>query len=179
MPEEMNHPPNDLEAALAQLRPAVTQLDPASIRLAAEQRLARRQLRRWQAVAAGLAMALGVSLLLRSQPQQVERFVYVPGQIEEPEPQAPTVAYPTPAPPAPSLPPAPRHAMPAPPMRPLSPDSNYLVLRQQVLEHGLDALPPSPCGGSTSPPVSLLALRQQMRLDDFSSADIRLFPWDR
>lgn len=183
MPEELNQPDRQLEAALAQLRPAPTQLDPAAIRLAAQQRLARRQLRRWQAIAAVLALALGAALVLRPRPREVERLVYVPmptmptpAYIEQPKPQPPAVVDYTPMPPAPPL----THlaAAAAPPL-PISPDANYLVVRQRVLEHGLDALPPSPGGGSTSPPMSLLALRQQMRLNDYSSADIRLFPWDR
>src|SRR5690606_30548691 len=98
MPEELNQPDRQLEAALAQLRHAPTQLDPAAIRLAAQQRLARRQLRRWQAIAAVLALALGAALVLRPRPREVERLVYVPmptmptpAYIEQPKPQPPAV----------------------------------------------------------------------------------------
>jgi hypothetical protein len=131
-------------ASLASLRPARLAGDFAPLALASLERSHRRQLRTWQAAAATLTIALGISLAtsaarsLDAPPVSPASLVASERPVDPPTPPAPRPVRPAP--------PAPGDAT-APSQRPLSPRwaaSDFLALRNAVLEGGLDALPQTP-----------------------------------
>ena len=67
----------ELEAALGGLQPSETTMDRDRIFFLAGRASARRRGRVWQATAASLLVALGVSIGLRPEPRQIERLVVV------------------------------------------------------------------------------------------------------
>jgi hypothetical protein len=133
----------ELEAALGGLRPAVPALDRDGMVFAAGRAAgraeSRRQTRCWQAAAAALALAAGLSLVLRAGPGTHPDTPYAP--------HAPLVVHqppPEPAPPqrAPLASPTVVSAGPMASfwlMRPAP--GTYFDLRDKVLRRGLDALP--------------------------------------
>lgn len=139
-PDRPDAGPTELAAfqsALARLQPAPNEINIARLLFQAGQLSAQRRSWAWPwATAASmmLAAALGSVLLLRPTPQPAERIitVYVP---------APTVPQPQPQPES-SLPSA--AETPPPPYQPISGDGSYLQFRQEVLAHGLDAVPSPP-----------------------------------
>ena len=127
-PEELEL--TTLESALRDLRPRPEALDRAALMY----RAGRASVRGWAwpaatALAAALAMTLGVSLLLRPAPPVVERVVYLPAPAAQPEPPGTR--------PDDSVPPLPDDAG-------RGGWSHYVHLQEQVLNHGLDGLPALP-----------------------------------
>lgn len=132
MQEHTNLTPaeRELEAALAALRPAAPVIDRDGLMFRAGQASARGRTHVWQAAAAGLALAFGVSLVTRSSPSAGRPGVQVavaPGTATEPQSTA-----------------LPEFAS----LRPLSQSpSAYWRVRAAVLTRGTDALA-APTGGA-------------------------------
>ena len=127
----------ELEAALRGLRPASAGVDAVAIAYAAGAASARRALFRWRAVAAGLALALGASIVVTAvQPRASEPTI---AQAPEREPLQAVAAA--------TYPPESVGA------------AAYLRLRDNVLDRGLDALtspaPSSPVPIDTVPLADL------------------------
>jgi hypothetical protein len=150
-----NHTPdpalNAFTRGLAGLAPDAGGLDRDRLLFRAGAALAARRLRLWQAVAgvlAVLSVGLCAALLLRP-PRVIEQVVYVPAP-------APAVALPAqPGAPEPSF--FPGRPEPERPLGPLvRAEPEGLWLRQQVLQFGVEALPPAPAWGGPDPaPVPL------------------------
>jgi hypothetical protein len=111
-----------LEQALAALRPAADGLDRDNLLFRAGQASTRRPRWPWPAAAAAanlLAVGLGVVLLVRPGPPTVERVVVLREPASTPS-EPPSFAT----------------------SRPEGGGTGYLLLREQVLEHGVESLPP-------------------------------------
>jgi hypothetical protein len=111
----------ELESAMGLLKPASSGIDPAAMMFQAGRSAGRGRQRTWQALAGVLAACLVLSLAARPAPRQVERIVYVPAVQAAPVATTPDVST--------------TDASLALGM------GDYMKLRQQVLEHGMDALP--------------------------------------
>jgi hypothetical protein len=130
------------QAALARLTPAPDGISIARLLFQAGQLSARRRSWAWPCATAAsmlLAVALGSALLLRPAPQPVERIVTI---------QVPSAAVPPP-PPEPAAPSTGETPVPSYPPNPG--DGDYLRLRREVLDHGVDALPPPPTWSTAMP----------------------------
>jgi hypothetical protein len=132
----------ELEAALGALRPAAPALDRDRLIFAAGRAVgrteSRRPLRCWQAAAAALALAAGLSLLVRTGPGTRPDAPQVPLVIRQsPTPLAPPQPAPLTAPTVVSAGPTASFWL----MRPAP--GTYFDLRDKVLRRGLDALPRS------------------------------------
>ena len=122
--ERLTPAESELESALRSLRPARAAIDRDRLMFQAGRASARRGGRVWLGATMALAAALGVSLVVRPGPREVVRIVRV-----EPQPTRPKAA--------PSLPMIYAFVGPAD----WRGRGQYLKLRQEVLEKGLDALP--------------------------------------
>jgi len=128
------------ETRLSKLVPAEA-LDQNMLMFRAGQAAGARTRRRWQMLtAAAVCLAAGTAMLSMIWPrtQLVERFVYVQRESLPPVPHPPVAA-----------------AVPREPVESLwgrgeVSEFTYFRLRQQVLEHGLTALPTSPAGSGGS-----------------------------
>lgn len=132
----MSDQENELEAALAKLRPAGVEFDVVQLAYEAGRREAGRRGLVWPVVCGLLATGLLAALVVRpATPRPVERIVYVN--------QA--------APPAtmPMLQPMPREE----PSPAVAAAAGYIALRDAVLARGLDALPAPPRGGGSMEPI--------------------------
>ena len=152
---ERNQMSNDwsaLEARLSRLVPAGIS-DQSALMFRAGYAAGERTRRRWQvltAIAACLAAGTAMLAVFRPQPQIVERVVYMPQHEVAPVAQAPPVSVTA-------------YHGPTEPLwaRGQMSDLSYFRLRQQVLEHGLSALPvwSGFPGGAQEPP----RLRDELR----------------
>lgn len=155
-------PERQMQAALGSLTPRTPALQSETVLLTVRLRTMRRSRSRWQALAAGLGATLIMSLLTLAFAVAAPRGAYRPaayasagdrGAHEAPrqhdnrwddggyrEPRPDDVDTPPPAP----APVAPRAAVPAVPPMALAAVGEYLELQRDVLEHGVDALPPPP-----------------------------------
>jgi hypothetical protein len=127
---DMTEQERDFERSLGMLRPAPTALRLEQIQGEARRRRIVRQLHTWRAIAAMLVVGLGLSMLYRPGPQEVERIVEVPVYVTAADRTTPAHPLPPPRPAA-----KPVH---------LDTGGSYLVLRQLVLERGLGGLPDRP-----------------------------------
>ena len=129
----------EMERSLSQLVPARPALGAADVlaaavrRADAARRSARRQTWIWRGVAAGLAATLAVMVWIRRAPSP-------PAVVT-----APIRGVESPAKPA--------HVVIAPGDSGSLPDCSYLILRQRVLAHGMDALPNVPAEPDRSVPL--------------------------
>ena len=121
--ESLNQNEQDLERALGGLRPAAPRISHEQIIFEAGKQAARRGLAVWRGLASVLGVALAVAVLWRPTPTTVERTVERIVYREAP-----------PADPGPV-----RLAMVEPQIEAVG--STYVAMRNQVLQHGLDALP--------------------------------------
>ncbi len=131
--ENLNPELEEVEALLGGLKPARVIVDRDRLMFKAGRGSACQRSRWvWPGIAAALAVSLVGVLLHRPAPQQVERIVYVPAELAQPS-----------VPPGPAISPAMPTFEPRPaPVLPTIPnEGNYLQLRREVLEHGVDALP--------------------------------------
>jgi hypothetical protein len=129
-----------VEAALRDLRPRPEALDRAVLMYRAGRASARGRL--WPAataLASAVALVLGIVLLLRPAPPVVERVVYLPAPAEggrgEPADHAPQT---------------PRDGGDG------GSWSSYVHLQEEVLDRGLDGLPPPPAAPEQPPSVESL-----------------------
>jgi hypothetical protein len=148
----------ELEQILAKASPAATGLRLELIETEAHRRQMVRQVWTWRAIAAVLVVGLGVSLVVRPQPRVVERLVEAPVEVpREVIVEVPVDGHPQVSPLPPTFTPFLRSAA----ARPVNSPDNYIVLRERVMERGLDALPDRPPPGSADPtprPLDLLSV---------------------
>ena len=124
---ELSSDDRKLEASLARLRPREPAMSATAIAFEAGRRAHAFNLTIWRAVAAVLAVAVILSGLLRPSPRTTERIVYIPSIAPA------TAVRPVFATVEPTAAPDPR---------------SYSRLRNDVIDYGVDALPPSPHTGS-------------------------------
>jgi hypothetical protein len=129
---------SELEAALGALSPRRAAIDRDALMYRAGQAAGARPWRWATAVSTFAALFLGGALLMRP---TVERLVPVP------------VPAPAPSPPAPP-------EIEASPTGGGAGPASYLYLQEQVLNRGLDGLPPFPPGADLSGPDPALELRR-------------------
>jgi hypothetical protein len=121
--ESLTPAEEELASALGGLRPAAAAIDRDRMMFRAGQASAKRRSLLWQGTTVGLVLTLGVSLLARPAPREIERIVYVA--------------------PADSAAVSGRLAGIAPGRQQVHArliEASYLKLRNEVLAHGFDAL---------------------------------------
>jgi hypothetical protein len=155
MSERSEHGP--LESALAGLQPVPAALDRDRLMFAAGQAAATPAPGRlWPAATAVLlclSVALTVALVVRPEPRESVRTVYLPAPSGSPD----RASDPRPPEPAPSPPPAPLDRMLAD-TTPSAGGGDYLRLRSQVLRFGAESLPEPLPLSSGSKPLSVESL---------------------
>jgi hypothetical protein len=154
--DEMSSDLSAFEARLSKLAPAEA-LDGGMLIFRAGQAAGAASRRRWQMLAAAsVCVAVGAAMLSVICPRTrvVERLVHVQQESPPPVPQRPSLAAAV----------APQPAGPVWKPREFS-ENSYFRVRQQVLEHGLSALPTSRAG-SAGPQDARRLLDELLRGDD-------------
>ncbi|MGD2174169.1 MAG: hypothetical protein PVJ27_02110 [Candidatus Brocadiaceae bacterium] len=148
--QETNGRLNDLEKALSELHPAASRVDRDELMFRAGQLSAPTRRGLWPAataLAAGLAIVLGVLLAARPAPQVRERVVV----------RAPTGRA-EPAPPPPQVRPVRLGRRRRPPVK-----GSYLELRRSILTEGLNAWPAAPPRPGSARPATMGTLLRWLR----------------
>jgi hypothetical protein len=135
-PNPLSPAESELEAALARLAPTPANDRRDEIAYEAGRRAGRRSTAVWRTCSGALAACLAAAVVLRPEPRTVERVVYAP---------------------APSTPALVVHAPVDGASRPVA--GSYLALRDDVLAHGLGALPASGTGSRYEEPARAVTVQ--------------------
>jgi len=138
-----------LEASLSRLKPREPLMNAAMIAYEAGRSACAWRLTAWRSIAAVLLVAIILTGLLRSPPRTIEKIVFVPAQT----PAITAISRTS-------------YAPSQQDSQPRTGTFTYINLRQDVIEHGWDALPASPPSAPTDATVPHLGSSRSLSGDN-------------